>query len=261
MKVEGKVAIITGAGGRGQGRAIALRLAREGALVVVSDVDEAGGQETLHRIEMAGGSGAFFRADVGNEADVRALLAFAENTFRGLDILVNNAGPYFPGDRLQKWDETLRANLMGSVYGTLHAIEPMRRRGGGAIIYYGSTSAIGHGRKHSPSPAYDVAKGAVTKLATTMGWLHQAYGIRVNCIVPDWVATKEVQTYVDSLTPDQRRAGGVPDTLITLEEIGGAVFRLITDESLSGRVLVWWCGKPPGLIPQADPGYAALEPF
>jgi NAD(P)-dependent dehydrogenase (short-subunit alcohol dehydrogenase family) len=240
---------------------VALRLAGEGASVVVSDVDEAGARETLRRIELAGGRGACLRADVGSEADIRTLIAFAEETFGGLDILVNNAGPYFPEDRLRRWDETLRMNLLSAVHGTLYAIEAMQRRGGGAIVNYGSTSAVGHGLKHSPSPAYDVAKAAVARLATTMGWLREAHAIRVNCIVPDWVATDEIQAYVEPLTPAQRREAGVPETLTTLDEIAGAVVRLITDESLYGRVLVWWSGQPPGLIPADDPGYAALEPF
>jgi len=261
MELAGKVAVVTGAGGGGQGRAVALRLASEGAAVVVSDIEEAGGQETVRRIRERGGEAVFCRADIGRESEVQALLALAVRHYGRLDILVNNAGPYFPGDRLQRWDETLRANLLGAIHGTLHAIEPMRQRGGGAIVLYGSTSAVGHGLKHSSSPAYDVAKAAVARLATTMAWLGQAHGIRVNCIVPDWVATEEVQTYVDSLTPDQRRAGGVPDTLTTLEEIADVVLRLITDKSLSGRVVVWWSGQPPGLIPENDPGYAALEPF
>jgi NAD(P)-dependent dehydrogenase (short-subunit alcohol dehydrogenase family) len=261
MQITGKVAIVTGSGGGGQGRAVALRLAHEGAIVVVSDLDEAGGQETLRHIESEGGRAAFLRADVANETGVRALIDFAESSFGGLDILVNNAGPYFPGDRLERWEDTLRANLLGTIYGTLHAIEPMRRRGGGAIICYGSTSALGHNRKHSSSPAYDVAKAGVVRLVTTLKWLHQAYGIRVNCIVPDWVATEEVKAYVDSLEPGVRRASGVPATLTTLEEIASAVIRLITDESLSGRVLVWWSGEAPRLIPEGDPGYATLEPF
>jgi len=261
MEVAGAVAIVTGAGGGGQGRAVALKLAEQGASVVVSDVDEAGGAETVRRIRAAGGNSSFCRADVGMETDLRALVAFAESNFGGLDILVSNAGPYFPGDPFGRWEETLRTNLLGSIHATLLAIEPMRRRGGGAIVYYGSTSAVGHGRKHCSSPAYDVAKAGVARLATTMGWLHQTHGIRVNCIVPDWVATDEVCSYVDALTPEHRRANGVPETLTTLEEAAGAVLDLIRDETLAGRVLVWWSGQPPGLIPQGDPGYASLEPF
>ena len=210
-------------------------------------------------IEAAGGKGAFSRADAGNENDLRALVGFAESAFGGLDILVNNAGPYFPGAPLEKWDETLRANLAGAMNGTLFAVEAMRRRGGGAIVYYGSTSAVGHGKKHSSSPAYDVAKAGVARLATTLGWMRDSYGIRVNCIVPDWVATDEIRAYVDPLTPEQRREGRVPETLTTLDEIANAVVRLITDESLFGRVLVWWSGQPPGLIPEDDPGYIALQ--
>jgi NAD(P)-dependent dehydrogenase (short-subunit alcohol dehydrogenase family) len=162
---------------------------------------------------------------------------------------------------LLRWEETLRTNLLSAVYGTLYAIEPMQRRGGGAIVYYGSTSAVGHGWEHSPSPAYDVAKAGVARLATTMGWLREAHAIRVNCIVPDWVATDEIRAYVEPLTLAQRREAGVPETLTTLDEIADAVVRLIADESLYGRVLVWWSGQPPGLIPEGDPGYSALDPF
>jgi NAD(P)-dependent dehydrogenase (short-subunit alcohol dehydrogenase family) len=261
MDIEGKVAIVSGAGGGGQGRAVALRLASLGASVVVSDVNEAGGRETCRRIDARGASAAFIRSDVANEADVRAMCEFAEERFGGLDILVNNAGPYLPGDRLARWNETLNANLFGSIHGTLHAIEPMRRRGGGAIIYFGSTSAVGHGQKHCASPAYDVAKAAVLRLATTMNWLREAYGIRVNCIVPDWVATEEVQAYFDSLSPEERVANGVPAVLTSLDEVARAVIRLISDETLSGRILVWWSGQAPGLIPVGDPGYSRLEPF
>jgi NAD(P)-dependent dehydrogenase (short-subunit alcohol dehydrogenase family) len=261
MDIEDKVAIVTGAGGGGQGRAVALRLASLGACVVVSDINEYGGQETCAAIHSQRGRAAFIRADVANEADVRAMCDFAQEHFGGLDILVNNAGPYLPGDRLSRWNETLNANLFGSIYGTVHGIEAMRRRGGGAIIYYGSTSAVGHGWKHCSSPAYDVAKAAVMRLATTMSWLREAYGIRVNCIVPDWVATEEVRAYFDSLSPEDRVAQGVPDQLTSLDEMASAVVRLISDESLFGRIVVWWSGQAPGLIPVGDSGYGRLEPF
>jgi NAD(P)-dependent dehydrogenase (short-subunit alcohol dehydrogenase family) len=261
VEIAGKVAVVTGSGGGGQGRALALRLAREGAVVVVSDIDETGGAETVRRIESAGGRALFVRADMAQEREIEALIATTEQMFGGLDILVNNAGPYFPGDRFHRWQETIQANLLGAICASLRAIEFMRRRGGGAILCYGSTSAIGHGRKHSPGPLYDVAKAGVARFVTTMGWLRDAHNIRINCIVPAWVATNEVQAYVDAATPEQRRERGVPDTLIGLDEISTAAIRLITDESLFGRVLVWWNGQPPALIPEGDPGYAALEPF
>ncbi len=259
MEIWDKVAVVTGAGGGGSGRAIARRLAREGAAVVVSDIVEAGGLETVRHIEASTGRAAFFRADVGVEADVKALIAFAEKTYGGLDILVNGAGPYFPADPLAHWFDTLQANLLGSMYGTLHAIPAMQRRGGGAIVNFGSTSAIGHGRKHSPSPAYDVAKAGVHRMTTTLGWLKEKENIRVNCIVPDWVATEEVRAYVNSLTPAQRKEARVPDVLTTVEEIADGVVELIKDDSLAGRVMVWWSGEPRQLIPPGDPGYAGLE--
>ncbi len=259
MEIRGKVAVVTGAGGGGSGRVIARRLAREGASVVVSDIIEAGGRETVSQIESSSGRAAFLRADVGLEVDVKALIAFSEKTYGGLDILVNGAGPYFPGDPLAHWLDTLQANLLGAMYGTLHAIPALRRRGGGAIVNFGSTSAIGHGRKHSASPAYDAAKAGVQRLTTTLGWLREKENISVNCLVPDWVATEEVKAYWDMLTPQQRREQGVPDVLTTVEEITDAIVELITDETLAGRVMVWWSGQPRRVIPVGDPGYVTLE--
>jgi NAD(P)-dependent dehydrogenase (short-subunit alcohol dehydrogenase family) len=259
MTVREKIAVVTGAGGGGQGRAVARRLAREGASIVVSDVNESGGHETLRLIESQGGRAAFVRANVGEENDVRVLIAFAERVFGGIDILINNAGPYFPGAPLERWRETIQANLMGTVFCTLYGIAAMRRRGGGVIVNFGSTSAVGHGFKHSSSPPYDIAKAGITRLTTTLGWMNEKEKIRVNCIVPDWVATEEVQHYVDSLTPEECQEQGVPLPLTTLEEITDAVMELITNEELAGRVMVWWTGHKRGLIPVGDPGYTRLE--
>jgi 3-oxoacyl-[acyl-carrier protein] reductase len=260
VQLAGKVAIVTGAGGGGSGQAEALRLAREGVSVVVNEINETGGRQTARLIEANGGRAAFFRADVGNEQEVRALIRFAETTYGGLDILINNASaPYGPQGLLEHWFDAIQVDLLGAMWGTLYAIEAMRRRGGGAIVNIGSTSAIGHGRKHSKSPGYDVAKAGVIRLTTMLGWLKEKEKIRVNCLVPSWVATPEVKEYWDGLTAQQRREMDVPDTLLSLDDVAGAVIRLVTDESLAGRVMVWWNGQPPRLIPVGDPGYAALE--
>lgn len=259
MEVRGKVAVVTGAGGGGQGRAVARRLAREGASVVVSDISENGGRETVRLISEQGGFGTFFRADVAAEHDVSALFAFSEEKYGGVDILVNNAGPYFHAVLLEKWIETIQANLMGTAYATLRGIVAMRKRGGGVIVNFSSTSAIGHGFKPSSSPAYDAAKAGITRLTTMLAWLQKQERIRVNCIAPDWVATDELRAYVASLTLEQCKEQGVPPPLTTLDEVADAVMELITNESLAGRVMVWWTGEKRGLIPIGDPGYVKLE--
>ncbi|HEY1598517.1 MAG TPA: SDR family NAD(P)-dependent oxidoreductase [Pirellulales bacterium] len=260
MNIQGKVALVTGSGGLGSGRAEALRLAREGASVVVSDIHEAGGLETVHMIRADGGRAAFCRADMASDAAVSALVDYAVSTFGGVDILVNNASaPYRPTEPLDWWFQPVAVDLLGAMSAIRYCIPIMRSRGGGAIVNIGSTSALGHGRKHSGSPTYDVAKAAVTRLTTTLGWLGEKDNIRVNCLVPDWVAVPEVLEYWNALSPAQRRQQDVPEVLTTLDEVCDAVVELITADHLAGRVMVWWSGRPRQLIVAGDPGYAGLE--
>ena len=257
--LQGKVALVTGSGGGGTGRAAARRFAREGAAVVVNDINDAGGHETVRLIESAGGRAAFFQADAGNESEIRAMIAFAESTFAGLDILVTNASTPDGQGQLTGWFEELRVDLIGPMHATLVAIEAMRKRGGGAIVNIGSTSAITHGFKHSSWPAYDVAKMGIIRLTTTLGWLNEKEKIRVNCLVPAWIASPAPKAYWDSLTPEQRKERGVPATILSPDEVADAIFRLASDETLFGRVMVWWNGRPPHLIPVGDRGYQFFE--
>src|SRR5437588_8910383 len=117
MEIEGRVALVTGGGGAGTGRAVALRLAAEGAAVVAADVDAEGGQETVRQVVAAGGRAAFVPADVTVDADVQGMIAFATGTFGGLDVLVNSAGgadaPFFPDAPSDHWGRTLDRNLRG----------------------------------------------------------------------------------------------------------------------------------------------------
>ena len=260
MDIQHKVAIVTGAGGNGSGRAIACRLAREGAMVVVSDINEAGGSETVTRIESAGGRAAYYVTDMRVEAQVRGLIGFAEKTFGGLSVLVNNASaaPH-PGEALGNWVDSVQTDLLGTIYATRFAVDAMRRAGGGAIVNVSSISALWHGRK-SPGgfPAYDAAKAGIIRFTTGLASLGETDRIRVNCLAPGWIGSDEVRGYWESLTPEQRLERGAPSKLLQPEDVAEAVVRLATDESLRGRILVWWSEDPPRLIPWADPGYAAL---
>ena len=262
MVLTDRIAIVTGSGGPGCGRSVARRLAREGCCVVVSDINGDGAEETRRLIESDGGRVAVLHANVRVESEVAALIAFAEHTFGGLDIVVNNASaPFRPGRPMEHWAEIMEADLLGPIYAVLHARPAFARRGGGVIINFGSTSAVGHGYKHCPVPAYDVAKAGVMRLTTTLAGLRETERTRVNCIVPDWVATPEVKEYWDALSADERRARCVPAVLTSLDEIAQAVVDLITDDTLAGRVMVWWSGQQPGLIPVGDRGHAGLEPY
>jgi len=256
MEINGKVVVVTGAGGKGSGRAIARRFAHDGAAVVVTDINEPGARETVRQIETAGGRAAFYPADVRIAAQVRNLLAFAEETFGPLAVLVNNASAPFHGDApLDYWFETVETDFLGTMYGVRAAIDAMRRTGGGAIVNISSISALWHGRQH-PAPAYDAAKAGVLRLTTTLGWLGEKENIRVNCLAPGWIASEQVRTYWEPLTPEERKQRGAPSRLLALDQVADAVVRLATDESLHGRVLVWWSEDDPHLIPWGDVGYA-----
>jgi len=208
---KSRVVVVTGAGGTGCGRAIAGRFAAAGAVVVVSDINEAGGRETVRLIGLAGGRAAFFRADLRNEPEARALVSFAETTFGGLHVLINNASAPGGGDRLEDWATTLETDLLGAVHATRWAIESMRRGGGGAVVNIASISALWHGRKTPGGlPGYDVAKAGVIRMTTRLASLAETDGIRVNCLAPGWIATDEPRQYWESLTASQRAERGVP---------------------------------------------------
>jgi meso-butanediol dehydrogenase/(S,S)-butanediol dehydrogenase/diacetyl reductase len=260
MDIDKKVAIVTGAGGNGAGRAIAYRLALEGASVVVSDVNVEGALETVRRIEGAGGRAAYAETDMRVQDQVRTLIEFAVRTFGGLSVLVNNASaPPQPGESLEHWVESVQTDLLGTMYATKFALDAMRRGGGGAIVNVASISALWHGRK-SPGgfPAYDAAKAGVIRFTTMLAPLGEKENIRVNYLAPGWIASDEVRSYWESLTLEQRAERGAPSRLLQPSDIADAVVRLATDESLYGRILVWWSDDEPRLIPWADRGYATL---
>jgi NAD(P)-dependent dehydrogenase (short-subunit alcohol dehydrogenase family) len=231
MELAGATAIVTG-GAVGTGRAIAERLAAEGANVVVADVDARGGEETVVRLQRAGGRARFVRADMLAPADVEALVTEAD----GLRVLVNNAGggghvpPHFPDATPAQWGATLDLNLRSAMLATQLALEPVRRAGGGAVVNVASTAGLGS--EPYESPEYGAAKAGLIRFTAA---LRERGGVRLSCVVPDWVRTERAEAELAAMTPDERAAAPEP---IPLEALTDAVVALIRDEASAGRVVV-----------------------
>ena len=247
-----RIALVTGAGA-GIGRAIALRLSKEGAAVVVADVDEEGGAETVRRIEAEVGRAAFVRADVATEAGAREMVEFAERTFGGLDVLVNNAGgapePHFPEVAPEHWLRTLDLNLRGVMLSIHFGIMAMRRRGGGVIVNISSMAGVGYQPYHAPE--YAAGKAGVVRLTASLAYLKENMGVRVNCICPGWVETEAVHEALARMTEQERAAQSMPPpaVLIQPDEIADAVGMFVRDDTLAGRVMIWPDGEQRRLVP------------
>lgn len=174
MDIHGKLAVVTGAA-VGIGRAIAQRLAAEGADVVVAVLDAAGGQETCTSI---GPAARFVEVDLRDDAAVAHLMSCQPQ------ILINNAGggaqlaPCFPEAWVERWSASLDLNLRAPMLATQLALEAMQQAGGGAIVNIGSTAGLGF--DGHPSPEYSVAKAGLIRFTATLAPLATTHRVRVN---------------------------------------------------------------------------------
>jgi NAD(P)-dependent dehydrogenase (short-subunit alcohol dehydrogenase family) len=188
--LKNKVALVTGASS-GIGRAIARIWAREGARVVVSDVNAAGGEETAELVRGEGGEAIFIAADVGKPADAHLLVERAMAKFGRLDVACNNAGIAGPGAPtadypLDAWMQVININLSGVFYGMQAQIAAMLKNGGGSIINMASVlGAVGF----AGSPAYVAAKHGVIGLTQVAALEYSAQGVRVNAVGPGFIRT------------------------------------------------------------------------
>jgi NAD(P)-dependent dehydrogenase (short-subunit alcohol dehydrogenase family) len=235
MRLQDKVALITG-GGSGIGRETALLFAREGAAVVVADVDDAGGEETVQMVVAAGGRAAYAHADVSRAAACQAMVAAAEETFGKLDILFNNAGIMLGQDddavntEETIWDLTMAVNLKGVYLGCKYGIPALRRAGGGSIINTASFVALLGAA--TPQLAYTASKGGVLAMTRELAVIHARENIRVNALCPGPLRTELLMKFLNSEEKRRRRLVHIPmGRFGEAKEMAYAALYLASDES------------------------------
>ena len=235
MRLENKVALITGAGS-GIGREAALLFAREGASVVVAEVADDAGKRTAAEIEKAGGRAHFVHADVSRSDDVRAMVEAAEKAYGRLNVLFNNAGVFPDADGSvldtdeETWDFVLRVNLKGIFLGCKYGIPALLRAGGGSIVNTASFVALMGAA--TPQIAYTASKGGVLALTREIAIEFARRGIRVNALCPGPVDTPLLQELFRDPERRKRRIVHIPmGRLARADEVAKAALFLASDES------------------------------
>jgi NAD(P)-dependent dehydrogenase (short-subunit alcohol dehydrogenase family) len=234
-RLEGKVALITGAAS-GIGRESALLFSAEGAAIVVVDRDDRAGHETVDAVKGAGGHAVYVHADVSRADDCARMIASAETEFGRLHVLFNNAGIMDSRDDdavstdEAVWDLTMTVNAKGVFLGCKHGIPALRRAGGGSIINTASFVAILGAA--TPQIAYTASKGAVLALTRELAIIHARERIRVNALCPGPLRTEMLMKFLDTEQKQQRRLVHIPmGRFGAAREIAQAALFLASDES------------------------------
>jgi NAD(P)-dependent dehydrogenase (short-subunit alcohol dehydrogenase family) len=247
VDLHGRVAIVTG-GATGAGWSIALRLVEEDVVVVIADVADGAGSSAVRGIEERGGAASFVRTDVRVDGDVEHMVGFTQERHGRVDILVNNAGGWgptanYPYASPLQWGSTLDLNLRAPMLATQLVLEPMRRQGGGAVVNVASTGGLGLAPYESPE--YGAAKAGLIRFTACMAYAREETGVRVNCVVPDWIETDRARGELAAMTPQERAA---ERPLVDPAELADAVVDLVRDEALAGRAVLLPRGEPRRLL-------------
>ena len=244
MRLDGKVALITG-GASGMGKVAAALFAREGASVLLTDVADDAGEATAAEIAGAGGRAAFVHADVARESDAKAMVDAAVERFGRLHILYNNAGVMLPEDGSvdatdeRIWDITLGVNVKGVAFGCKYGIPAIIGSGGGSIVNVASFVAwMGAATSQT---AYTSSKGAVLAMTREIAVEYARRGVRCNALCPGPIETPLLMQLLSDDAKRQRRFVHIPmGRLGRAEELAKAALFLASDDSsfMTGASLI-----------------------
>ncbi len=241
--MKNKIALVMG-GGAGTGRATVLAFAREGATVVIADVNEKGGRDTLALLESAGGSGLFVLADMGKTEDVVAVIEQTRDTYGALHMVSNNAAlgaPNKPVTELteEEWDRCMGVTLRGVWLCMKYQLPLIEASGGGAIVNVASVSAL---RGDTFQSAYSAAKGGVLSLSKTVAVEYARRGVRVNTVCPGGINSGGMKFYLKKMPEmhDKVLNTHAMGRLAEPEEIADAVVYLCSERAsfITGHDLV-----------------------
>ncbi|HUL84687.1 MAG TPA: glucose 1-dehydrogenase [Actinomycetota bacterium] len=244
MRLDGKVALITG-GGSGMGRVASELFAAEGAKIVLTDVNDVAGAATASGIRETGAEARYVHADVSDEAEAEAMVRTALDSYGRLDVLYNNAGVMLPDDGSVHttgediWDLTLAINVKGVAFGCKYGIPAMLEGGGGSIVNVASFVAwVGAATSQT---AYTASKGAVLAMTREIAVEYARQGIRCNALCPGPIDTPLLMQLLSDEQKRQRRLVHVPmGRFGKAEELAKAALFLASDDSsyMTGASLI-----------------------
>ena len=244
-RIEGKVSIITGAAS-GIGRVTALTLAREGARVVIADIDLEGGRRVADAIVAGGGEAIAVKLDVGSESSVIAMVEVVMDAFGALHVLHNNAAITSPAHQrrdgnlleldVEVWDETMRIDLRGPMLGCKHAIPRMIESGGGSIVNTTSNSALAGDLTLN---AYAAAKGGLNTLTLSVATAFGKQGIRCNAVSPAHIESPSLAAVVPAEVVEMLRSQCLTPRLGSPQDVANMVLFLASEEAafVTGQIL------------------------
>ncbi len=236
MRLEGRVSIVTG-GANGIGRAICEVFAREGATVVISDIDVERGEEVLNNIKEISPDSFFMKTDVSKEEEMKALIEKTVERFGKIDIMVNNAGIHHMGPITSLTEDIIdrlfAVNVKGTIWGMKYSIPYMLEKGKGVIINLSSMSGI---VGHPNAALYCATKGAILQLTKATALEYATSGIRINALCPGTVDTNILRNAVNNSPDPEATLKAFTEAepvkrLATPEEIARSALFLASDDS------------------------------